>query len=406
MDLVFVTTPHNRHSVRALVAAVEDLLPPGSDPVLRLVREAQGLEQLPEAPHLVLWSFFSAHLPQVAEELARARSLRPGDLHVAGGPHATAAPDTLLPLGFDAVCVGEGELPLRALVEHLKTTGELVFGPAFLTAANPEPGRSPLPSLDAFPPYSEAYRLHGALEITRGCPWSCAYCQTPALFPGKVRHRSLQNILGHVRHLNAGGYTHYRFVAPNALAWGGATPTNLAPIRALLEGIRAITGPSPRVLFGMFPSEVRPEFVTAEASALIARLCDNREVVVGAQSGSDTLLASMGRHHTVAHVLAAVDHLLAVDLRPIVDFILGMPGESPAMLAESLDCIDALVVKGARPRVHAFMPLPGTPWAGAPAGHLSPEIIGRFDKYTGRGQLEGAWRNQVRQSRRSRRKDL
>ena len=54
-------------------------------------------------------------------------------------------------------------------------------------------------------------------------------------------------------------------------------------------------GPTGRIFFGTFPSELRPEHVSPRALALITRYCDNRVVILGGQSGSDRVLEAMGR---------------------------------------------------------------------------------------------------------------
>ena len=47
--------------------------------------------------------------------------------------------------------------------------------------------------------------------------------------------------------------------------------------------------------FGTFPNEVRPEFVDDRALGLITRYCSNTRVAFGIQSGSDRVLAAIGR---------------------------------------------------------------------------------------------------------------
>jgi len=60
--------------------------------------------------------------------------------------------------------------------------------------------------LDEHPPF-DSRRLCGPIEITRGCPHACAYCQTPRLFGHTVRHRSIPSIVE-----AAGAYRDVRFM--------------------------------------------------------------------------------------------------------------------------------------------------------------------------------------------------
>ncbi|MEZ5334950.1 MAG: radical SAM protein [Methanolobus sp.] len=38
------------------------------------------------------------------------------------------------------------------------------------------------------------------LEISRGCPFRCRYCQTPRLFGNKMRHRSIDSIVKYAKY--------------------------------------------------------------------------------------------------------------------------------------------------------------------------------------------------------------
>ncbi|MCS7109405.1 MAG: hypothetical protein NZ903_01255 [Candidatus Micrarchaeota archaeon] len=56
-------------------------------------------------------------------------------------------------------------------------------------------GKAKQVNLDDFPPSSVKYKNFGQIEITRGCPFCCFYCQKPQLFGAKIRYRSEDVIL-------------------------------------------------------------------------------------------------------------------------------------------------------------------------------------------------------------------
>ncbi len=335
---------------------------------------------------VVAWSFFTASFGEVGAELARVRAAARDvpALHLAGGVHASAAPEETLRAGFDLVALGEGEETLPAILvalgagEDPRRGGGLAWldGGAVRTT-----GRARPVDLDAFPPSSLRARRLGPIEITRGCVWGCRFCQTPFQFRARFRHRSLESIVRFVRAQGAVRPVDVRFVTPSALSWGSDGPgCDLAAVEALLAGVREAAG-TRKVVLGAFPSELRPEHVTSRALALLRRFCDNRVLVVGGQSGSDRLLAAMGRGHDAEAVARAVALALEAGFRPSVDFIFGVPGETEADRDATRRQMTALARLGARVHGHLFDPLPGTPWGREPPGTIdgaTAALLGRL----------------------------
>jgi radical SAM superfamily enzyme YgiQ (UPF0313 family) len=119
-------------------------------------------------------------------------------------------------------------------------------------------------------------------------------------------------------------------------------------------------------------------------------------VIVGAQSGSDRLLAEMGRGHGVEEVRRAVALALEAGFTPSVDVIFGLPGEEEADRAATRALLVELAGRGARVHAHAFMPLPGTPWAAAPAGRVDDASAAVLEQLASRGAAHGQWKRQER----------
>jgi len=297
---------------------------------------------------------------------------------IAGGPSATGRWRDVARTA-DYVVVGEGERTLPLLLDAIEA-GSLKPIPGTATARDGLvlPGHAVL--LDAFPPFGPR---RGYIECSRGCPHDCAYCQTPRLFPGGMRHRSIDACAEAARAL-----TDVRFVTPNALAYGsgGRTP-RLEKVRRLLT---AVTRKGARVWFGTFPSEVRPEFVTDEALDLVREFCANSRVHLGIQSGSDRVLGFIGRGHTLDDGLTAVDRIRDHGLEPAVDVILGFPFETDQEQEATLDLVRHLAARGCRIHAHRFTPLPGTPLAGHPSRPILPAVYRVFGRLALEGRLTGS----------------
>nr|NLI49670.1 TIGR04013 family B12-binding domain/radical SAM domain-containing protein [Propionibacterium sp.] len=351
---------------------------------------------------VVLWSAFSPGFDAVAGRLRAVRALTPGGVparHVVGGPHATADPADAAGAGFDFVAPGEGEWTMRALAAALESGSPLeeVEGLLRPDAAGAVPrGRGrPVEDLDEFGSFALRERRIGPIEITRGCRYACAFCQTPYAARARFRHRSVGSVVAHVRAMLGFGKRQVRFLTPSALSYGASgTDPDLDAVERLLRAVRAELPADGRLYFGTFPSELRPEHVTPDALALVRRYADNDNVIVGGQSGSDAVLAAAHRGHDVAAVRVAVGHCLAAGLVPNVDFIFGMPGETDADVAATLELIRELADAGARVHTHAFLPLPGTPWRDRPPGVVAPEVRAELVRLTSRGRAYGNWERQ------------
>jgi len=298
-----------------------------------------------------------------------------GCIVIAGGPHPSACPEEVADYA-DYVVTGEGEYALPLLLDHIESGSAGPIPPGVYTKDSSVPANGCV-LLDAYPPFTKE---KGYIEITRGCPHRCGYCQTPRLFGRWMRHRSIESIRE-----AAAVYEDVRFVTPNALAYGsdGITP-DLRKVELLLKSLPG------RIFFGTFPSEVRPEFISDEALELITRYCANDRLHFGAQSGSDIVLEGLVRGHTVADALDALELCRDHDLTPVVDFILGLPLETEDNMHATMELIRE-VVKNGKAHVHYFMPLPGTPLAGSDPVPVPREIQRDLGRLALAGKITGSW---------------
>jgi B12-binding domain/radical SAM domain protein len=411
--LAFVVNRHNLNSIAALTGALEADPRTGAIPLRFLWQDERLLRRLRTLAHqadrlAVALSFATANLPETVALITKVRTIQPAPMVIAGGPHPSARLESVLRLGANAVVHGEGEETFPALLERflaaespaglpgvatLDTDGQLIQGPR------------PTPiDLDAYPPLGVKHRRFGPVEITRGCPCACAFCQTSFLFGGRMRHRSVESIVHWVAQAMQRGYSYVRFVTPNAFAYqsedNGRT-VNLDAIEHLLREMATLVGKE-RVYFGSFPSEVGPETVTPEAVTLVRRYCGNDNLIFGAQTGSDRLLQSLRRSHTVADVYRASEMIVSGGLTPVVDVIFGLPGEEAEDVAATLRMMEDLVEIGAVLHTHTFMPLPGTPLENAPPGQVDPALHPLLDRLASQGHQIGQWRKQEEIAQRAR----
>ena len=365
MKICFRYNSRNSYSIAALIPLVD------ADLVLQ-----------PRAG-IMLYSFATPQAGEVYQEVDSARKAKLDAVFVAGGPHPSALPEEVLE-HFDFVVVGEGEETLPELIRAItdgrdprmvkgiayKSQGLICFTEKRATV-----------DLDLYPPFAT---ILAPIEISRGCPWGCTYCQTPRLFGHCMRHRSISVISRFARR-----HKDIRFTSPNSLAYGsdGRRP-RLDKVKKLLEELSEQNKP---IYFGTFPSEVRPDFVTDEALEIITAYCANKSISIGGQSGSPAVLRGIGRGHGREEIEMACELCREHGLIPNVDLIFGLPMESAEDQQMTLDLARWIEGKGGKVRAHRFMPLPGTPlWKRTPAP-LSDDAEALLGRLALKGRLTGSW---------------
>jgi B12-binding domain/radical SAM domain protein len=418
LALILPDAKSHRHSLNALVGALETdreldvlelRLPKGEAQLAAHIAEVCASGKRP----VVGLSFTTPQLWHRRDLLLRLKARSSGAedrsqvLWIAGGPHPTADPEGTLRLGFDVAVRGEGEATLLELLKTLATGGDLanVAGVVVRDASGKSQAtgrRAPI-DLDAFPPFPLwRRRVVGPIEITRGCPFVCAYCQTSHLQGVQPRHRSIETIARYAGVIRQRGLRDVRVVTPNAFSYGSpdGKTMNFPAMEALLVTLRQTLGRDGRLYFGSFPSEVRPEHVDEATVELVTRYANNDNLVIGAQSGSEKVLAHCGRGHSVAQVFSAVRCTLAAGLKPQVDFIFGLPGETIEDLKCTMEVIRELASMGALIHAHTFMPLPQTRFAHEPPGQIHGRLRPFIRELIRNGSLHGVWHKQEREAKR------
>ena len=257
--------------------------------------------------------------------------------------------------------------------------------------------REPI-DLNKYPPFPLKNSHFGPIEITRGCPYVCYFCQTPYILGAKPRHRSIESICKYIRIMKRENLTDIRFITPNAFSYGSSDgkTLNLPKLEELLKVIKDIIGPKGRIFLGSFPSEVRPEHVTEETLALLLKYADNDNITIGAQSGSQKILDLCHRNHTIEDVYNAVELTLNAKLKANVDFIFGLPNEIDKDIELTIEMMRDLVKKGARIHTHSFIPLPQTPFSKESAHRIDDRFKDAIREITSKGGAFGDWQKQER----------
>lgn len=416
LAVAFLASDANRYSINALTGALEQDESLDVSLTFPHPRDAHQVVKLllEQSEYVVVaLSFMSSAILSTRHLLEQLQTTFSSDrkrlFFVAGGPHASGDARGTLAMGFDLVFIGEGERSfpdfLRLLAAQQRNFSTL-RGVAFLAGTGEHQrvvrtGRPvPIELNDRYPSIGLQHHRLGAIEIGRGCPHACGFCQTPFLHGARMRQRSLANVLWHIEQLVKAGFKDIRFITPDSLAY--LSPDGMHPDPGQLEqaliAMHQVAGKA-KIKFGEFPSEMRPEYITSDIAQLIDRYSDAAYLAIGAQSGSERLLAEMHREHDVAAVERAV-FALTTHCRKLkkiyVDFIAGLPGETAEDEVLSQRLMERLTRLSSKVCIHShtFMPLPGTPMQDQPPGSVGKTTRAVFTQLARRGQEWGEWEKQ------------
>jgi radical SAM superfamily enzyme YgiQ (UPF0313 family) len=282
-----------------------------------------------------------------AREVAEiARATFPGSLIVIGGVHVTSQPEeTLQSDHFDAGILGEGEYTLLELVQRFEHEGAACFreirGLAYKAAGKvivnqrrpliqdldelPMPARHLLPPLTAYHPTPASYRRLpvGVLMSSRGCPYSCTFCDR-AVFGVSYRMRSVDLILDEMEELI------YTYGAREIRFFDDTITVNRRKLFELVDKMKER---------GMRIPWTALSRVDAITPVVLEKMKEGGcwQILIGVESGDDRMLRIMNKGTTVEQNSKAVKLMNAHGMGVRADFLLGVPGETRETLQKTLD---------------------------------------------------------------------
>ncbi len=355
------------------------------------------------------YSFYTHEAPRITAEIERIKHSFPKEklFFLAGGAHPSGNPAQTLQLGFNLVVIGEGEKIFPLLLERISNNQDYSDLKGLCFSRNQQIHQSTpstLIQLDEYPTFSKTFKLYPPLEISRGCPFGCKYCEVSYLFGRKIRHRNVETILKIVKAyqniFSGRRSTDIRFISPNSLAYGsqdGRTP-NPAKIIRLIKSIYSLGKGTLRIFFASFPSETRPEFINLSILDEIKPYLSNESIAFGGQSGSDRVLKLIGRNHSVEDIRNATAAIIEAEMVPLVDFILGLPVETEEDQYLTMDLIKELIQQKAKIRIHYFMPLAGTPFEKESPVPIARPIFSEIGRLAKKGHVQGNLDTQIKNS--------
>ncbi len=298
-----------------------------------------------ESPDVIGLSFLSTTTYPGARSLARRlKAAAPRIPIIVGGPFATMNADHILRdcPEIDCVGVGEGEELLPDYLANLEDPGSV---PGLVWRNRQEvirnPARPPIRDLDRFPypdrtslpiDYIESLPLDVpavlsldkfcTIQTSRGCPYSCIYCDIPSISEGKWRCRSAKHVLGEIQELNDLGYRSIYLTDDHFLI-------NRERIGAICRGIIE------RNLQFRWGCEGRVDSAAVDQFGLMREAnCDF--LAFGVEAGTQKVLDRLKKRQTLEQVETAVRSAKRQGIGRVHGFfVVGSPGETAADILAS-----------------------------------------------------------------------
>jgi tRNA-2-methylthio-N6-dimethylallyladenosine synthase len=187
-------------------------------------------------------------------------------------------------------------------------------------------------------PDKRAREFQAWMQISVGCNMGCSYCIVPST-RGREVSRPAGELVAEARRLAADGVREVTLLGQNVNSYGrdlrGAEHASFAELLGAIdavEGIDRIRYTSPH------PKDMREDVVRAHAE--LAAVCEHIHLPL--QAGSSRILKAMrrtyGRERYLDRVRMIREHVPDVALT--TDIIVGVPGETEADFAETLEVVD------------------------------------------------------------------
>jgi hypothetical protein len=185
-----------------------------------------------------------------------------------------------------------------------------------------------------------------SMTTSRGCPHACIFCVGRKMVGAKVRYRDPVNVVDEMETLGSYGFCQIN-VADDLFT------ANARHCLAVCDEILK------RNLKVKWTSFARVDTVSLK---VLQRMKDAgcQAVSFGIESGNAQILKTIRKGITVSQVIEAVTLCNQVGLLPHGSFILGLPGETPETLKETLAFGEALKKLGVSYGFHLLAPFPGT----------------------------------------------
>jgi anaerobic magnesium-protoporphyrin IX monomethyl ester cyclase len=307
-------------------------------------------------PRAVGFTALTSSFHRAAAVASSIRESQPDILTLVGGPHASAVPQTVMSENscFDILVVGEGELTLMEIMERYRQAGYArnkvlkdhdnlgeIAGIVFRNKGEisqtvprplitnldilPLPARDLLP-MDRYIPLPNQYRRLPVVHMTttRGCPHDCSFCSASAVFGHRMRRRSVDRVMEEIKD----AVRHYN--AREISFWDDTMTQNRKWLVTFCDALEQS---------GLDLTWTCYARVDTMDPHLLAKMkkagCFN--IFYGFEAGSQELLDLVDKRVRVEDSIRACRWTREAGIEVRGSFMLGLPGETPALARQTIN---------------------------------------------------------------------
>ena len=280
---------------------------------------------------------------------------------VVGSCHPTFCPEEVMQnKNIDFVIRGEGEIPLLSLVKELKKTNpiwETIPGLYYRDKDRQiknNPDVSFITNLDELPFLArdlvfncnyDTYRVH-CLSSARGCPYPCSFCADKKLWGGKVRRRSVDNVVNELKLIENTYKVNFVDFDDGTFTYDKKyLQTFCNTMISENLGIK-------------WRCTARYDNLDEDLLRLMKR-ANCFGLYFGLESGSNRILKAINKNTTVAQIINVSEMVYNIGIPSGTSVLFGLPGETKEDMEETLKLMET--IKTDIFDVNSYVPLPGSP---------------------------------------------
>ena len=319
----------------------------------------------------IMFTISYSYLASIAGSM---KKQRPGSMIIVGGNFATSSYREILKNeDVDAVCYGEGEIPVAQLIAAGDMAAEVRGNSSFITReglnAERQPANKMIEDLDLLPPIDFNYVEYGYYEkpkvrifqkealavesepatlviyTSRGCPFNCCFCACHVMHGKQVRYMSVERVIRDITLMIREYGIQCLFINDDNFL------LNKTRAKKILRELVALN------ITVNFPS-VLMRNIDDEIAGLLSQLGVTTQLV-SIESGSDYVLKHLiDKPLRKEEMKVSIENLRRHNISCDTNVIIGFPGETDEHRQETLETVDGLGFNW----VYYFivLPVPGT----------------------------------------------
>lgn len=312
-------------------------------------------------PHFVGSTAVTMSFHNAIQVIQDVKEIDPGIFTVMGGPHVTFCAEKTMESfpELDVIVLGEGEDTIVQLVtaagngKKWDSINGIVYrnGSGLQRTAEKkaylEVDSLPMPARHLLPlGRYRALNMPINMTTSRGCPFKCIFCVGRKMVGAKVRYRNAKLVVDEMENLIQLGFSQINL----------ADDLFTANEKHCIDICNEILKRNLKVKWSSFArvDTVSPEVLSKMKEAGCTAIS------FGIETGNEEILKTIQKKITTSQIRDAVKMCNDSGIQPCGSFILGLPGETPETIEETVAFGDSLKKMNLAYGFHILAPFPGT----------------------------------------------